>query len=60
MGDPAVLPAGVEVRDSENVITAEVFYDFEPIMMTAVLEAGQLYSSAVFRPRFGSLTTVKP
>lgn len=60
MGDPAVLPAGFEVRDSENVITAEVFYNFEPIMMTVVLEAGQLYSSAVFRPRFGSLITVKP
>lgn len=51
---------GFEVRDSENVITAEVFYDFAPIMMTAVLETGQLYSSAVFRPRFGSLTTVNP
>jgi Flp pilus assembly protein TadG len=59
-GDPAVLPAGFEVRDSENVITAEIFYEFEPIMMTAVLEAGRLYSRAVFRPRFGSLTTVKP
>lgn len=59
-GDPAVLPVGFEVRDSENVITAEVFYTFAPIMMTAVLEPGQLYSSAVFRPRFGSLTAVKP
>ena len=59
-GDAAVLPPDFQVRDSENVITAEVFYNFEPIMMTGVLEAKQLYSNAVFRPRFGSLTTVLP
>ena len=60
IGDPAILPVGFEVRDNENVITAEVFYDFEPIMMTGVLDPTQLYSRAVFRPRFGTLTTVKP
>ena len=59
-GDPAVLLAGFEVRDGENVITAEVFFDFAPIMMTGVLDPGQLYSSALLRPRFGTLTTVRP
>jgi Flp pilus assembly protein TadG len=59
-GDAAVLPAGFEVRDGENVVTAEIFFDFEPIMMTGVLEPTQLYSRAVFRPRFGTLTTVLP
>ena len=59
-GDAAVLPAGFEVRDNENVITAEVYFNFEPIMMTGILEAKQLYSSSVFRPRFGTLTTVMP
>ena len=59
-GDPAVLPAGFDVRDGENVITAEIFFDFAPIMATAVLDPQQLYSNAVFRPRFGSLTNVLP
>lgn len=59
-GDPAILPVGFEVRNNENVITAEVFYDFEPIMMSGVLDPSQLYSRAVFRPRFGTLTAVLP
>ena len=60
VGDPANLPAGFVVREDENVITAEVFFDFRPIMMTGVLEATQLYSTALMRPRFGTLTAVMP
>ena len=59
-GNPAVLPAGFVVRDNENVITAEVFYDFKPILLTGVMNAQRLYSSALFRPRFGNLTSVLP
>ena len=60
VGDVPVLPNGFVVRDGENVITAEVFYDFQPIMMTAVLDPTRLYSRAVFRPRFGALSRVIP
>lgn len=60
VGDTPVLPNGFVVRDGENVITAEVFFDFQPIMMTAVLDPARLYSRAVFRPRFGALSRVLP
>ena len=60
VGDVPVLPNGFIVRDGENVITAEVFFEFQPIMMTGVLDPTRLYSRAVFRPRFGSLAQITP
>jgi len=59
-GGPAVLPADFVVRAGENVIAVEVFYDYEPMLATKVMETGPVYTFAVFRPRFASLATLMP
>ena len=59
-GAVANLPVGFVVRDGENVIVTEVFYDFQPILVGTVLAAGPIYSAALFRPRFGSLASIQP
>ncbi len=60
VGDTAVLPGGLIVREDENVVAAEVFYDFKPILIDGLLSARRLYASALMRPRFGNLATVLP
>lgn len=59
-GDAAILPDGFVVRDNENVITAEVFFDYRPILLGGLLSETRLYANALFRPRFGNLITVQP
>ncbi len=59
-GGTASLPAGFVVRDNETVVVTEVFYDYVPAFMGTQLVAADLYSYAVFRPRFSSLTTINP
>jgi Flp pilus assembly protein TadG len=59
-GAPAALPAGLTVIDGETVIVAEVMYDYAPWLYDAVIGATQLYHTAYFRPRLGTLTTVDP
>lgn len=57
-GGAAVLPAGFTVRDGENIIVGEAFFDFVPVLGDDVLGNTTLHSHAVMRPRFGSLTTL--
>jgi len=59
-GGAAILPEDFVVRAGENVIAVEVFYDYEPMLATNVLEAGPIYTFAVFRPRFAALGTLMP
>ncbi len=64
-GGTASLPTGFVVRDNETVVVTEVFYGFQPMffdteLVHTQLVAGDLYSFAVFRPRFSSLTTINP
>jgi Flp pilus assembly protein TadG len=60
-GANAVLPAGFIVRDGENVIVSETFFDFVPLFtgdMFGVLEARTLSTHSLMRPRFGPLTVL--
>ncbi len=64
-GGTASLPAGFVVRENETVVVTEVFYGFQPMffdtpLLRTQLVAAELYSYAVFRPRFSSLTTINP
>lgn len=54
----ADLPPGFIVRDGENVIIAEVFYTFSPLFLPDLLPSQTLYHRSMFRPRFGTLTTM--
>jgi hypothetical protein len=54
----AALPTGFVVRDGENVIITEVYYDFSPLFAPDIVAPQELYHRAMFRPRFGTLTTL--
>lgn len=53
----ATLPPGFTLQDKENVIFAEVFYQFTPMFGARFLGSNEIYKTAVFRPRLGALTT---
>ena len=57
-GDAASLPNGFTVREGENVIIAEVFYDFQPTFLTDILTTGVISHLAVRKPRRGNLSTL--
>ena len=45
---------------SENVIIAEVFYDYEPVFFGTVFEDRVLYHSSYNRPRLQNLNAISP
>lgn len=59
-GATATLPAGFVLRTGENVIVAEVFYEFSPYFFGSLFDVTDLYHSAYNRPRVINLTTVTP
>jgi Flp pilus assembly protein TadG len=59
-GGRATLPPGLTVRDGENVITCEAWFDYQPVLFAGLIAEGTLYRSAVFRPRFGKLDVIYP
>ncbi len=46
--------------DKENIIVAEVFYNFSPLLPNSVLNNVLIYKVAVFKPRLGTLLTLGP
>lgn len=58
-GGNASLPPGFTVVAGDNVIIAEVFYDYEPWPISGVTSNKRLYHLALFRPRFGVLTALQ-
>jgi Flp pilus assembly protein TadG len=59
-GSVATLPAGLVVRDGEDIVTTEVFFNYTSVTIKGVLDPVTLHHYAVFRPRYGALTTVLP
>ena len=59
-GGNATLPAGFVVRNGESLIVAEAFYNFTPLLNYPLVPLGakQLYGEGMYRPRFGSLSTL--
>ena len=56
-GGVATMPAGFTVSPTDNVIIAEVFYNFAPFLWQW-MPAGVVYHSAFTRPRLSNLTTI--
>jgi hypothetical protein len=54
------LPTGFVVADGQTIIVAEVFYDYVPWILGNITGATQIYHRALFRPRYGGLTTLAP
>lgn len=67
VGSTASMPSGFVVRDNENIITAEVYYNFEPIFLDALkdmlntgdfLPEGVIFQTAYRQPRLGDLSSL--
>jgi Flp pilus assembly protein TadG len=59
VGAAAALPGGLAIPN-QTVITSEVFYDFTPLLIGALVPSQRIYHRAFFRPRVGALTTLAP
>ena len=60
-GQTATLPAGLSLRQGENIIVAEVFYNYTPVFLGATrFTSASLYEVSYNRPRIINLTQVTP
>lgn len=59
-GSPVTLPAGLSMIDGETIIIAEVFYSYTPWIYATLVSDADIYHTAYFRPRLGTLTTIDP
>jgi Flp pilus assembly protein TadG len=63
VGDPttggavAVLPGSLDLEDDDNVIVAEAFYTYRPVLSWYAIQNITISKSAMFRPRLGALTS---
>jgi Flp pilus assembly protein TadG len=57
VSETASLPGNLPLDATDNVIVAEVFYQYSPLFTGFLPVENQLYKTAVFRPRLGSLTS---
>ncbi len=56
VGVVANLPAGFTLNDRDNIIIAEVYYRYTPLLTQQVLGEMTLYKIAIYKPRLGALT----
>lgn len=54
----ATLPNGFDPRDDENLIVAEVFFDYEPMFFGYMISAGTISQTALRKPRQADLSTL--
>jgi hypothetical protein len=59
-GGDATLPEGFTLVAGDTAIIAEVFYDYTPWMFEGYAEPGRQYHRSLFRPRYGSLSSLDP
>ncbi len=57
-GNNANLPSGFVLRDGESAVFAEVVYHYEPFVVPHLINIGDVRHTAMFRPRFGALTSL--
>ena len=66
VGNTPVMPNGFVIRDNENIITTEVYFDYEPLFFQALkniasadfLPNGMLVQTAYRQPRLGDLSSL--
>lgn len=57
VGQPAALPDDFHLNSKDNIIVAEIFYSFTPLLGGDEVGTADLYKFAIFKPRLGALTT---
>lgn len=56
VGAIPTMPGGFTFNERENVIAAEVFYQFSPMISNRFFGTTTIYRSAFYKPRLGALT----
>ncbi|WP_119302139.1 TadE/TadG family type IV pilus assembly protein [Dongia deserti] len=56
-GEEPNLPADFEMKEKDNIIITEVFYEYEPFAPGVMFDKSEIYRLAMFAPRLGDLTT---
>jgi hypothetical protein len=59
-GGAPTLPEGFAVRAGENIIVAESFFRFRPIVGMVVRGEQSIYARSFQRPRLGTLDQIRP
>ena len=59
-GTAATVPADFTVEDRDNVIIAETFFSFSPIVNEEFVQDIEFYRTAFYLPRLGELDTLNP
>jgi len=54
------LPEGFSLRNGENVIVAEVFFDYQPVFFGTVFPERVIYHTSYNRPRLVNLNAISP
>ncbi len=57
VGNTPSMPAGFTFDDRENVIAAEVYFQFSPLISSQFFGTTTIYRAAFYKPRFGALLT---
>lgn len=58
-GETANLPQGFIMDDGENVVIAEIFYDYRPEIFERFTSPKTIYYRVIDRPRFGPLSQLQ-
>ena len=59
VGTAATLPASISLNDKDNIIIAEVFYNYAPLIpLNGVITGTSIYKLGLFKPRLGDLSTL--
>lgn len=56
-GKAATLPTSLTLASDDNVIIAEVYFDYASVFGWLPSSATPIYKTSIFRPRLGSLTS---
>lgn len=57
IGATATMPSSFSFEERENVIAAEVYYQFSPLISTQFFGTTTIYRAAFYTPRLGELIT---
>jgi Flp pilus assembly protein TadG len=60
VGQPANLPAGFTMEENQDIIIAEVFYDYQPFFFGQVVSPKVIRYVGLHHPRLGPLRTLIP
>lgn len=52
------VPPNNQMEDKENIIVAEVFYRYTPLMSGSVIGSRTIYKYSTFKPRLGTLSAL--